>query len=87
MLAVCSRLFSVSLFEAPVKQNRLIKHERVSEAGSCAYANRLPSLEVYTRANKKQKTSICFSRAVQGLPFGASEVSQALEEGDVFLQC
>lgn len=68
MLAVCSLLFPVSLFEAPIKQNRLIKQERVSEAGSCAYSNRLPSLDVYTQGNKKQKMTMLIT-GYSGPPF------------------
>lgn len=65
MLAACSRLFPVSFPEVPIKQNRLIKFERVSETGSWAYSNRLPSLDVYIQENKKQKTSVCLLRATQ----------------------
>lgn len=34
-------------FEAPIKQNRLIKYEGISEVGGCTYSNRLSFLNVY----------------------------------------
>lgn len=48
MFSIHSCLFSVSSFEAPIKQNRLIKYEGASEVGSCTYSNRLSFLDVYT---------------------------------------
>lgn len=37
---------SVSSFEAPIKQNRLINYEGVSEAGSCTYSNRFSFVDI-----------------------------------------
>lgn len=48
MFSIYSHLFSVSSFEAPIKQNRFIKYEGISEVGSCTYSNRLFKKIVHT---------------------------------------
>lgn len=46
VFSIQSCLLPVSSFEAPIKQNRLINYEGISEAGSCTYSNRFSFLDI-----------------------------------------
>lgn len=79
VFSIQSCLLSVSSFEAPIKQNRLINYEGVSEAGSCTYSNRFSFLDICPpekRTVRRQMPPLSLS--IHGLPFGVSEVSQDL---------
>lgn len=74
VFSIQSCLLSVSSsFEAPIKQNRLINYEGISEAGSCTYSNRFSFLDICPPEKRTVRRQMPPYLDLHGLPFGVSE--------------